>query len=220
MSGWAVTVVALLLALAVLLWPRGRGDAARRWARLRTARVVGRVGEAAVSASASASTSAQASAPARGARDDALESGMRLQSDLVMELVACGLRAGLSVPQALACAAASASSVGAGYLSGVVNRLRVGVPIDQAWGRPPPELSGLARAMVLAGLSGAPAADVVARAAEDARAARRERVEQAAARLGVQLVLPLGLAVLPGFVLLAVAPIVLGLASSVLRLGG
>jgi pilus assembly protein TadC len=61
---------------------------------------------------------------------------------------------------------------------------------------------------------------VVSRAAADVRAAWRERVELAAARLGVRLVLPLGLAVLPGFVLLAVVPIVLGLAASVLRTGG
>ena len=66
----------------------------------------------------------------------------------------------------------------------------------------------------------APAAAVVSRAATDLRASQRERTELAAARLGVRLVLPLGLAVLPGFVLLAVAPIVLGLATSVLQSAG
>ena len=99
-------------------------------------------------------------------------------------------------------------------------RLRLGVSGHEAWARPPPELESLARALQLAELSGAPAAAVVARAATDARARARERTELAAARLGVRLVLPLGLAVLPGFVLLAVAPIVLGLAASVLRSGG
>ena len=73
---------------------------------------------------------------------------------------------------------------------------------------------------MLAELSGAPAASVVVRAASDARAAARERMELGAARLGVRLVLPLGLAVLPGFVLLAVAPIVLGLAASVIGSAG
>ena len=95
--------------------------------------------------------------------------------------------------------------------------MRAGVPADQAWLDPPGELDRLARAMVLAELSGAPAAGVVTRAAGDARTAAQERVELGAARLGVRLVLPLGLAVLPGFVLLAVAPIVLGLAATVLR---
>ena len=88
------------------------------------------------------------------------------------------------------------------------------MPAELAWDRPPPALVPLARAMVLAELSGAPAAAVVARAAGEARVLARERVELAAARLGVRLVLPLGLAILPGFVLLSVVPIVLGLAGS------
>jgi type II secretion system (T2SS) protein F len=131
-----------------------------------------------------------------------------------MDLVACGLRAGLPIVDALECGARAA---GVGYLSAVVGRLRLGVPGLDAWGVPPPDYAGLARAMTLAALSGAPAAAVVARAAADLRVARRERAELAAARLGVRLVLPLGLAVLPGFVLLAVVPIVLGLATALLQ---
>jgi Flp pilus assembly protein TadB len=131
-----------------------------------------------------------------------------------MDLVACGLRAGLPVADALACGARAA---GSGHLAAVVGRLQLGVPAVEAWAAPPPDYGGLARAMILAELSGAPAAAVVSRAAADLRAARRERAELAAARLGVRLVLPLGLAILPGFILLAVAPIVLGLASSLLQ---
>jgi Flp pilus assembly protein TadB len=170
-----------------------------------------------------------------------------------MELVACGLRAGLSVADALACAAAVAGRAGAtqrdaldrsgpppagpgrwrhrrnrraigaptsAYLDQVVSRLRLGACAAEAWARPPPDLVSLASALQLAELSGAPAAAVVSRAATDLRASQRERTELAAARLGVRLVLPLGLAVLPGFVLLAVAPIVLGLATSVLQSAG
>jgi hypothetical protein len=140
-----------------------------------------------------------------------------LTPDLVMDLVACGLRSGLSVADALA---ASAGAAPPAYLLEVLGRLRLGVDAQRAWDRPPPDFAGLARALVLADLSGAPAAAVVSRAAADHRAARREQAELAAARVGVRLVLPLGLAVLPGFVLLAVVPIVLGLAESVLRSGG
>lgn len=140
-----------------------------------------------------------------------------LAADLVMELVACGLRSGLSVADALA---ASTGAAPPAYLVEVLGRLRLGVDAQRAWERPPPEYAGLARALILADLSGAPAASVASRAAADHRAAQRERAELAAARLGVRLVLPLGLAVLPGFVLLAVVPIVLGLAESVLGSGG
>jgi pilus assembly protein TadC len=195
-----------LAGLAVVAWPQGRSSVALdRLARL------GRRGRIPDS-------------PGRWARWLARRRGdgqrTELSPDLVMDLVACGLRAGLAVNDALACGV-EANGIGtrAAYLVGVVARLRVGVPATQAWARPPPEYAGLAQAMVLASLSGAPAAAVVARAARDARAARREHIEREAARLGVRLVLPLGLAVLPGFVLLAVAPIVLGLATSVLGLG-
>jgi Type II secretion system (T2SS), protein F len=185
---------------------------------------------------------------------------LRLAPDLVMELVASGLRSGLSVVDALGCAASAGRGPGSdrppktvrrqppsetakslwpalsravrrrgarapgddssAYLDQVVARLRLGVPAREAWAGPPAELEPLARALVLAELSGAPAASVVVRAASDARAAARERMEFGAARLGVRLVLPLGLAVLPGFVLLAVAPIVLGLAASVIGSAG
>ena len=136
-----------------------------------------------------------------------------LPTDLVMELVACGLRAGLAVGDALAAATPGARSE---YLDAVVGRVQLGVPMEQAWARPPPEYEGLARAMVLAAMSGAPAAESWHARRPTSGPPRRERAELAAARLGVRLVLPLGLAVLPGFVLLAVVPIVLGLASSLL----
>ena len=76
-----------------------------------------------------------------------------LDPELVMDLVACALRAGLPVGDALACAARAAEgsgagnrpdpgrpdpSSGAGYLNGVVGRLRLGVPGPEAWGPAPP----------------------------------------------------------------------------------
>jgi hypothetical protein len=201
MTGIAATTfaVAMLCAAAVLAWP-GRAPVEARIRGLRMPRVTTRGAPGSPGALDVPGGPAAVVPPA-------------LPTDLVMELVACGLRAGLAVGDALAAATPGARSE---YLDAVVGRVQLGVPMEQAWARPPPEYEGLARAMVLAAMSGAPAADVVARAAADVRATRRERAELAAARLGVRLVLPLGLAVLPGFVLLAVVPIVLGLASSVL----
>jgi pilus assembly protein TadC len=56
------------------------------------------------------------------------------------------------------------------------------------------------------GVALGPTLDVLA---TDARAARRHRHELAARRLGVRLTLPLTLCTLPGFVLLAIAPVAL-----------
>jgi hypothetical protein len=250
-TGASGLVAAALVALAVLVWPGP--PAVRRW----PGRPLRSRPPATGSAGRRADVSGDPFGPASSGRADDRSAGSAQRSagalpvDLLMELVACGLRSGMSVVDALAATAAVgavprglASSSPArvrrhrvralvrrlaqarrsktdptAYLGMVVARLRMGVPAQQAWARPPPALASLAGAMVLAELSGAPAAAVVTRAAADARADARERVELAAARLGVRLVLPLGLAVLPGFVLLAVVPIVLGLASSVLRLG-
>jgi tight adherence protein B len=55
--------------------------------------------------------------------------------------------------------------------------------------------------------------------ARDLRSARRRRARVAANRLGVRLVVPLGLATLPAFVLWAVAPVALGLAQQALAGG-
>lgn len=66
----------------------------------------------------------------------------------------------------------------------------------------------------LAERAGAPAAELLTSAATQRRRAARATGRRAAAELGVRLLLPLALCVLPSFLLLGVAPIVLGLISS------
>lgn len=69
----------------------------------------------------------------------------------------------------------------------------------------------------LADRAGAPAAELLRSAGRHAR--RRERTDgrRATARLGVRLMLPLGVCVLPSFMVLGVAPVVLAIVSSTLR---
>lgn len=66
-------------------------------------------------------------------------------------------------------------------------------------------------ALLLAGRSGLPPADVVRECASAERRARAERSARHLARLPVLLVLPLGLCLLPASALLGVAPVVIGL---------
>lgn len=245
----------LLAGLAVAVWPSRRAQRVRRVAAALVRPDLPRSARPAVPR-----WSKVVAVIGYRSRAGPLGRSLTLAPDLVMELVASGLRSGLSVVDALGCAASAGRGPGAdrppntvgrqppsaaatsprparsravrgrgaqapgddssAYLDQVVARLRLGVPAREAWADPPAELEPLAKALVLAELSGAPAASVVVRAASDARAAARERMELGAARLGVRLVLPLGLAVLPGFVLLAVAPIVLGLAASVIGSAG
>jgi len=72
----------------------------------------------------------------------------------------------------------------------------------------------LAAAVGAADRDGVPLAPVLERLASEARAARRRAGEAAARRLPVQLSFPLVLCTLPSFVLLAIAPAVLGALST------
>ncbi|MGB3859956.1 MAG: pilus assembly protein, partial [Ornithinimicrobium sp.] len=70
---------------------------------------------------------------------------------------------------------------------------------------------------VLAARGGVPPSELLSAAASDLRRDAVARVELQTAQLAVRLVLPLGLAFLPAFVLTTVVPVVIALATSVLR---
>jgi Flp pilus assembly protein TadB len=74
----------------------------------------------------------------------------------------------------------------------------------------------LVRALARAMDSGAPVAATVAAVAEEQRRRQRWSAEAAARRAGVLVVGPLALCFLPAFVLLGVAPVILGIATHVL----
>jgi tight adherence protein B len=93
---------------------------------------------------------------------------------------------------------------------------RLGIPADQAWPSVDDAFAPLGRSLIRAERTGASASVVLTAAAGDARSARQRRALVAARRLGVQLVLPLGLTTLPAFVLWGVVPVVLGLAEQLL----
>jgi tight adherence protein B len=111
---------------------------------------------------------------------------------LAEELVTVALTAGLSVARSRLLARDACERVG----------LR---PVDE---------SAVDDVLDLAESAGAPAADLLGSAAIQRRRAVRAAGRRAAADLGVRLLLPLALCVLPSFLLLGVAPVVVGLISS------
>jgi Flp pilus assembly protein TadB len=155
---------------------------------------------------------------------------------LVIDLVAAGLRAGLPLPLALRAVAEACGRGGPGGsgatgpepapgpelrpdpggardpalgLRRLADVLETG---DRVTGIPvAPGLAALVEAVDFAARSGAPLAPLLAEAARAVRRARREAAVRAAGRLSASLVLPLGLAALPGFLLLGVAPVVVRL---------
>jgi Flp pilus assembly protein TadB len=133
-----------------------------------------------------------------------------------MELVAAALDAGLPPAAAVAAAARAAGPATMSLLQPVVQLWQLGAPTTRAWRDADERWAPLARCLMLSERTGASAAAALRASAGDLRSARRRRARVRAHRLGVDLVVPLGLTTLPAFLLWAVVPVVLGLAEHVL----
>lgn len=196
-------LVALLLAGAVLAWPwrstalpAGLDSSARPArpvpdaARPRSVRAVGR-------------RHGIPGAPAAPAIADALE------------LVALVLGVGGGLVDAVEAVARTSKGVVCEHLTIVAAAVRWGMPWSVAWGAVDDAWAPARRAMALADAAGVAPSAALRAAAADLRATQLQEMELAAARLGVAIVLPLGLAFLPAFVLLTVVPLVVALAGEV-----
>ncbi|WP_338090909.1 type II secretion system F family protein [Planosporangium thailandense] len=140
---------------------------------------------------------------------------------VAVDLLAAALRAG--APQARA-----AEVVGEAFggplgrrLVRVATALRLGARPVEAWAplTDVPGVERVCRAAVRSADSGGAMAGALDRVAGDLRAIRAARAEAAAQRLGVLVVLPLGLCFLPAFLLTGVVPVVVAVLGDVLRSG-
>ena len=190
-------VVLLLTAAAVLAWPSAASD---------NGVALGRraVGDAAEGASAPADAgSTRTTVPVAEVAG-------------VVDLLALTLRGGVGLVEAMEAVAARVGGPLGLHLQTVAAARRWGVEDETAWASIPSAWQPAARALRMASTAGVPPADLLVRAAEEVRRAERQRLEVATATLGIRIVLPLGLAFLPAFVLTTVVPIVLALAHQVL----
>lgn len=147
----------------------------------------------------------------------------RLVSDLplLLDLLASCLAGGAPLAGAADAVARAVPGPAGRRMAAVGAALAVGSPPADAWAAlasaaPGDPLAPASRALARAADGGAPVAEAVSRLAADARAQARSRGEQAARRVGVLAVAPLGLCFLPAFVLLGVVPVVAGLAGPLL----
>lgn len=214
MSGTAL-VVGVLVLVATVLVPDG-GTLARR--RLRP--VPPATGARSVHAAHVGRGGAGRAAGGRGGVSRALtrRAGRPPASDpaTVLDLVAAALSAGLPPAQALEVVAAALPAGDGDLLREVAGRMRVGAAPDQVWSGTHHTLAPLRRALTLSARTGAAAAELLTGEAEELRRRRRRATEAAAERLGVRVVLPLGLCALPGFAAWGIVPVVLGLAADAL----
>lgn len=147
----------------------------------------------------------------------------RLVADLprTLDLLSACLAGGAETGRAATAVARAVGGPCGARLDAVATALALGTAATDAWRRlsgddPNDPLAAVARLLSRAADGGAPVAETVARLADDARADSRSVAEQAARRVGVLVVAPLGLCFLPAFFLLGVVPVILGLAGPVL----
>ena len=135
---------------------------------------------------------------------------------LAADLLAACLAAGASPHEAAAAVGGALGGPLGARLTRVAAEARLGAEPAVAWRHVGqlPEAHGLARRMARAAATGAPAVAAVTRLAADARTRRAREAQVRARRAGVLVTGPLGLCFLPAFLLLGVAPVVLGLADA------
>ncbi len=134
------------------------------------------------------------------------------------ELLDVGLRAGMPVADAVAAAAAPVPGSAGAALRRVAGLLELGAPATEAWESAAgvPELGVLARAAGRSAGTGAALAQVAAAECVRLRAELVDVAQARAQRAGVLVTGPLGLCFLPSFLVLGIAPVVIGLAGDVL----
>ncbi len=133
-----------------------------------------------------------------------------------VELFAATLRAGAAPADGVALVAAALPGAAADRLSAVAARLAVGLDPVQVWEglASDPDLGRLGRTLARAHSSGAPVLASVEGLADDLAGAARADTEERARAVGVKAALPLGLCLLPAFVLVGIVPLVVGLAGA------
>ncbi|RJS46048.1 type II secretion system F family protein [Nocardioides cavernaquae] len=128
----------------------------------------------------------------------------------VTRLLAIALAGGQAVPAALAQVAAALPGPASEDLAAARSRLAIGVPSQRVWAElsSVPGLEALGRVFARAEVSGAQVADVVSRLADELAAEARAGVEDRARSVGIKAAVPLGLCLLPAFLLLGIVPVV------------
>ena len=133
------------------------------------------------------------------------------QEDLaiICELVIAALESGVSIPRALECIGRSAQIE---ELVRVASCLTLGVRWDRAWEGCGEGITSIAEVLREAWVRGASVDHQLHALAEASRDQRLTDARARAEELGVKLVVPLGLLMLPAFIFLGVAPVLLTMA--------
>jgi hypothetical protein len=151
----------------------------------------------------------------RRAKDDQAEAD-DTQVSSALALLALAYRSGLPTWDVLEAVAAGLTGRASTDLRQVATALRWGASEAEAWASVGHVWAPAARAVAIAHQAGVPPGAMLLAASDDLREAELERLEITAAKVGVRLVAPLGLVLLPAFCLTTVAPLVIALAGDLM----
>lgn len=134
----------------------------------------------------------------------------------VVELLAVAVESGASVPHALRSVGAVVGGAAGTDLTRASAALLLGASWPAAWAHAP-ALDAAVDGLAASWTTGAASGPALRASAAEVRRSRDRAAREAAARLGVRLVLPLGLCFLPAFVLVGLVPVLISLAGLLLR---
>ena len=135
----------------------------------------------------------------------------------IVGLLASALRSGAATGESVRVVCAALPGAAADRLAPVAARLALGADPVRVWEQLAADdaLGPLGRALARAQVTGAPVVRSVERLADELAASARADVEDRARAVGVKAALPLGLCLLPAFVLIGIVPLVAGLLGTV-----
>ncbi|MDN5892991.1 MAG: type II secretion system F family protein [Nocardioides sp.] len=134
----------------------------------------------------------------------------------VVQMLGVALASGSSLSEAIRQVALALPGPATVTLRGAEGRLSVGVPAGEVWAAlsRQPGFERVGRAFGRAESSGAPIADVMLHLGEELARSARAEVEDRARTVGVRAALPLGLCLLPAFLVVGIVPVVASSLSS------
>ncbi|WP_203336521.1 type II secretion system F family protein [Nocardioides limicola] len=134
----------------------------------------------------------------------------RRQLPTLVGLLATALESGQPPERALELACEALPGPAAQALEAPRARLSMGMSATDAWAplAADADLEPLVRVLVRAEASGFPVADAIGRLSDDLAAQARARITDAARTVGVRVAVPLGVCLLPAFLLVGIVPLV------------
>ncbi|MCX6400632.1 MAG: type II secretion system F family protein [Propionibacteriales bacterium] len=135
----------------------------------------------------------------------------------VVTLLAAALRSGLAPTEAIVLVCRALPGAAADRLAPIAARLQLGSNAGDLWAAlgADPELGPLGRTLARAHRTGAPVVAAVERLGDELARRGRSAVEDRARAVGVRAAVPLGVCLLPSFLLLGIVPLAVSLAAGI-----